>query len=373
VTSSSPFTPADNAFMTQALDLAEEGRGAVEPNPLVGAVVVKDGQVVGQGWHAKFGGPHAEVAALESAGAKARGATLYVTLEPCAHQGKTPPCSQAVIAAGISRVVAAMEDPFPQVAGQGFNQLREAGIEVASGLLSKRAAELNAPYLKLLSRGRPWMMAKWAMTLDGRIATSVGDSQWISSDASRAVAHQLRGRVDGIMVGSGTARADNPQLTARPAGPRTAVRIIVDGNATLPLGSKLVQTARECPVLVAVGRDAPIEHCRRLESAGCEVLVCEGPNRVGRLESLLDALGKRRMTNILIEGGGRLLGNLFDIHEIDEVHAFIGPKLIGGAASAGPIGGNGVERLRDAMQLSSIVSRQLGDDVYLRGRIARAG
>lgn len=355
--------------MARALELAEQGRGRVEPNPMVGAVLVKQGAIVGEGFHAQFGGPHAEVAALEAAGSNARGATLYVTLEPCAHHGKTPPCADAVIAAGVSRVIAAMEDPFPQVAGQGFAKLREAGIEVASGVLGERARQLNAPYLKLLGRARPWMMAKWAMTLDGRIATSVGDSQWISSDASRAIAHQLRGRVDAVMVGSGTARADNPQLTARPPGPRIAVRVIVDGGATLPLSSKLVASAREVPVLVAVGRDAPVEQCRRLESAGCEVLVCEGPNRVGRLEWLLDALGKRRMTNVLVEGGGRLLGNLFDIAEIDEVHAFVGPKLIGGAASAGPIGGNGVERLRDAMRLSAIESRQLGDDVYIRGRI----
>src|SRR5437764_12544149 len=218
------MTETDGQWMRRALELAERGRGYVEPNPLVGAVVVRDGRLVGAGWHQRYGQAHAEVNALAAAGEAARGATLYVTLEPCCHVGKTPPCTDAVIRAGVARVVAAMSDPFPQVAGRGAELLRQAGLAVEVGPCEAEARRLNAPYLKLLARGRPYVHAKWAMTLDGKIATRSGDSKWISNRASRQVVHDLRGRVDGIVVGAGTALADDPQLTARPPGPRTAVR-----------------------------------------------------------------------------------------------------------------------------------------------------
>src|SRR5215210_4216404 len=222
---------SDADYMTRALELAGRGRGWVEPNPLVGAVVVRDAAVVGEGWHEKFGQAHAEVNALRQAGELARGATLYVTLEPCCHFGKTPPCTEAVIGAGVRRVVSAMLDPFPQVAGQGASRLREAGIVVEVGVGDAAARQLNAPYLKRLRTGRPWVHAKWAMTLDGKIATRTGQSKWITGEAARARVHELRGRMDAIIVGKGTLLADDPLLTARPPGPRAATRVVLAGTA----------------------------------------------------------------------------------------------------------------------------------------------
>ncbi|MGC4002137.1 MAG: bifunctional diaminohydroxyphosphoribosylaminopyrimidine deaminase/5-amino-6-(5-phosphoribosylamino)uracil reductase RibD [Pirellulales bacterium] len=228
------FTEDDSLLMARALDLAERGRGFVEPNPLVGCVLVRDGMVVGEGFHTKFGAVHAEVEALRVAGPRARGATAYVTLEPCCHHGKTPPCTQALIAAGIVRVVAAMRDPFPRVAGGGFAELIAAGIVVETDLHRDAAARLNAPYLKLIATGLPWTIAKWAMTLDGKIATHTGDSRWISGDASRRSVHELRGRMDAIVVGGGTAKRDDPLLTARPPGARVALRVVLDGKRIWP-------------------------------------------------------------------------------------------------------------------------------------------
>jgi len=244
------MTDADGPWMRRALQLAEQGRGFVEPNPLVGAVVVRDGRAVGEGWHQRYGQAHAEVNALAAAGDAARGATLYVTLEPCCHHGKTPPCTDAVLRSGVRRVVAAMYDPFPQVAGHGADLLRAAGVVVEVGLGEAEARRLNAPYLKLLATGRPYVHAKWAMTLDGKIATRTGDSKWISNEASRHRVHALRGRMDAILVGIGTALADDPQLTARPPGPRTPARIVLDSHGRLPPTSLLAQTARTTPVLV---------------------------------------------------------------------------------------------------------------------------
>src|SRR5262249_38998319 len=249
--------PTEWQWMRRALELAERGRGQVEPNPLVGAVVVRAGQAVGEGWHQHFGEAHAEVHALGAAGEAARDATLYVTLEPCCHHGKTPPCTDAILRAGIRRVVAAMTDPFPQVAGQGVAMLRAGGVEVAVGLGEAEARRLNAPYLKLLAAGRPYVHAKWAMTLDGKIATRTGDSKWISNEAARQRVHALRGRMDAILVGIDTVLADDPQLTARPPGPRTPTRIILDSRGRLPSDSLLARSARDVPVLLATTEDLP--------------------------------------------------------------------------------------------------------------------
>src|SRR5665213_509031 len=232
---------ADETWMRRALELAERGRGWVEPNPLVGAVVVRDGQIVSEGWHQRYGEAHAEVNALATAGEAARGATLYVTLEPCCHQGKTPPCTDAILRAGVGRVVAAMSDPFPAVAGKGADLLCAAGVPVDFGIEEAAARRLNAPYLTLLAIGQPYVHAKWAMTLDGKIATRTGDSKWISNEASRHLAHKLRGRMDAVIVGVGTAIADDPQLTARPPGPRTAIRIILDSKCRLSADSVLAK------------------------------------------------------------------------------------------------------------------------------------
>ena len=260
--------------MQRALELAERGRGTVEPNPVVGAVIVDDsGRILGEGWHQQYGGPHAEVHALKAAGDAARGATMFVTLEPCCHFGKTPPCSRAVIAAGIKRVIIAMRDPAPHVDGGGIVELRAAGIEVEVGLLESDARRMVAPFVQLITQKRPWFHAKWAMTLDGKIATGTGHSQWITNEASRAVVHRLRGRMDAIMVGLGTALADDPQLTARPPGPRVALRIVIDSTGRLPVNSKLVQTAHQPPVLVFTTSRAPAAAIERLKTAGVEVFV----------------------------------------------------------------------------------------------------
>src|SRR5437667_85701 len=238
---------SDEHWMRRALDLAERGRGYVEPNPLVGAVVVRAEQVVGEGWHQRYGEAHAEVNALAAAGEAARGATLYVTLEPCCHHGKTPPCTDAVLRAGIRRVVAAMLDPFPEVAGRGAALLRAAGLTVDFGPGEAEARRQNAPYLKLLATGRSYVHAKWAMSLDGKIATATGDSKWISGEASRRRVHELRGCMDAIVIGGGTARADDPLLTVRPPGPRTPARIVLSSTGALSPESRLVKSVAEAP------------------------------------------------------------------------------------------------------------------------------
>lgn len=366
-------TDFDIACMRRALTIAAQGEGRVEPNPMVGCVIARDGAVLAEGWHAQFGGPHAEVAALQhlSPHLTARGATFYVTLEPCCHVGKTPPCADALIAAGAARVVIAVSDPFPKVAGGGIAKLEVANIAVEVGLLEAESRALLAPYLMLVEQQRPWTIAKWAMTLDGKLATASGDSQWISSEESRAIVHQLRGRMDAIVVGRGTAEHDNPRLTARPAGPRSPLRVVLDSTAKLPLDSALVTTARETPTLIAVGPQADAEKLRALEAAGCRVWSDSANDPFARLANLWRHFGERRLTNVLVEGGAQLLGSLFDAQLIDEVHAFIAPKLIGGAHAPSPIAGMGRDPMADALQLHEPCVRQVGGDIYLSGRVRR--
>ncbi|MBN2578415.1 MAG: bifunctional diaminohydroxyphosphoribosylaminopyrimidine deaminase/5-amino-6-(5-phosphoribosylamino)uracil reductase RibD [Pirellulales bacterium] len=368
-----PSTDLDSWHLRRALELAAQGRGLVEPNPLVGCVIARGAEIVGEGWHRRFGGPHAEVEALRVAGPRAKGASLYVTLEPCCHQGKTPPCTRAILDAGVRRVVAATRDPFPQVAGGGIQQLQAAGLEVAVGVLEEEARDLNAPYFKLVETGRPWVIAKWAMSLDGKIAARSGDSKWISNERSREVVHRLRGRVDGILVGHGTLGRDDPLLTARPPGPRTATRIVLATHAALPPNCQLLQTTSETPVLIAVGPEASPDDCQRLEQSGCEIFVCPGRDPHKRLLALLDELGRRRWTNLLVEGGATVLGSFFDARQIDEVHVFIAPKLIGGESALSPIGGSGIERIEEALPLVSPQVQTLEGDLYVSGRVKSGG
>ncbi|HVA49210.1 MAG TPA: bifunctional diaminohydroxyphosphoribosylaminopyrimidine deaminase/5-amino-6-(5-phosphoribosylamino)uracil reductase RibD [Pirellulales bacterium] len=358
----------DQWHMRRALELAAQGTGRAEPNPLVGCVIARGAEVIAEGWHGAYGGPHAEIDALSLAGRRAAGATAYVTLEPCCHFGKTPPCTKALVAAGVRRVVAAMPDPFPEVSGRGAAELAASGIEVELGVLEQDARWLNAPYLKLVQSELPWVIVKWAMTLDGKIATRAGDSRWISSDASRRWVHELRGRVDAIVVGSGTALGDDPLLTARPPGPRRATRVVVDSQATLPLESQLVQTAGEFPVIVAAAASAPAENRHRLADAGCEVLSLSGSGHAERLNELLTELGRRRMTNVLVEGGERLLGHLFALGQIDEVHVFVAPRLVGGVEAPSPVGGSGVARMADALSLHGVQWREVDGDLHFSGR-----
>jgi diaminohydroxyphosphoribosylaminopyrimidine deaminase / 5-amino-6-(5-phosphoribosylamino)uracil reductase len=365
--SSSEF---DASHMARAIELAARGEGLVEPNPMVGCTIVQDGEIVGEGFHARFGGPHAEIEAMRVAGHRASGATVYVTLEPCCHHGKTPPCTRALIEAGVRRVVVAQRDPFEKVAGAGIAELQRAGIEVDVGLLEREAAEINAPYLKLVRSGKPWIIAKWAMTLDGKLATRTRDSRWISDKPSREIVHKLRGRVDAILVGRGTAAADDPLLTSRPTGVRTATRIVLDSSASLASTSQLARTAREAPVLVATCESAPQTDRDRLTADGCEVVVCPGATHAERLTWLLDELGRRRMTNVLVEGGSHVLGSLLDLDQIDEVHVFIAPKLLGGSDAPSPVAGTGIDFLKAARLIAPQVE-QCGCDVYVHGRVVR--
>lgn len=372
------MTNDNSRYMLRALELARRGLGFVEPNPLVGCVIVSGDAIVGEGWHQRFGGAHAEINALAAAGNRAAGATLYVTLEPCCHYGKTPPCTEAIVPAGIRRVVVAMRDPFPQVAGGGIRQLEAAGIAVELGLNEADARELNAPYLKLLQTGRPWIIAKWAMTLDGKIAAKSGDSQWITCPESRQIVHELRSRVDAILVGRRTAQLDDPLLTARPKSadansspslPRIATRIVLDSRAQLADDAQLVRTARQAPTLIACGPTASPRDIERLTSARCEVLTLPGMTHQERLLQLLDELGRRRLTNVLVEGGAQLLGALFDARQIDEVHAFIGPKIFGGQSAPSPLGGEGIDRVAECLSLSSLQTQSIGPDLYIQGRL----
>ncbi len=361
----------EEMYMARALALAERGRGHVEPNPLVGAVLVRDGQVVGEGYHQRYGEAHAEVNALRQAGERAGSATLYVTLEPCCHFGKTPPCVEALIEAGIGRVVAAMIDPAKHASGRGLQRLQAAGIQVDCGLLEQQARLLNAPYLKLTLTGRPYVHAKWAMSLDGKIATVTGESKWITGESARTWAHQLRGRVDAIAVGVGTVLADDPLLTARPPGPRTAVRLVVDEAGMMPLDCQLARTARSAPVLVATTERSEPQWRQRLIELGCELLVLD-PDPAGvSIAALLAELGRRQMTNLLVEGGSRLLGSFLAADEIDEVHAFVGTKLLGGESARTPIAGPGVASVADSVRLSQLTVTYLGSDLLIHGRVQR--
>jgi diaminohydroxyphosphoribosylaminopyrimidine deaminase / 5-amino-6-(5-phosphoribosylamino)uracil reductase len=355
--------------MHRALAEAARGRGRVEPNPMVGAAVVQDGRLVGYGHHANFGGPHAEVVALERVG-PVKGATLYVTLEPCRHHGKTPPCTELIISSGVARVVAAMRDPFPQVAGGGFARLREAGVAVDCGIGEREARRLNGPYLKRLATGRPYVIAKWAMTLDGKTATAGGDSRWITRPRSRSLVHERRGEMDAIVIGVGTALADDPELTARPEGPRRAVRVILDSAARLPPDGKLARTARETPVCVVVTDRAKKERLELLRAVGCEILEFPNSDQVP-IAQLLDALGRRQFTNVLVEGGGRVLGSFWDASEVDEVDVFVAPIIEGGGHAASPVRGAGVDLMARALRVERPEVSQIDGDVRVQGIVPR--
>ena len=367
---------ADATYMGRALDLARQGLGYVEPNPMVGAVVVRDGTAVGEGYHARFGGPHAEVVALTAAAEGARGADLYVTLEPCCHHGKTPPCTEAILAAGIRRVVVAVEDPFPEVAGRGLARLRNGGVEVALGVQEEPARRLNAAFFKRTVTGRPLVIAKWAMTLDGCIADASGDSRWISGDASRHRVHEVRRVVDAVVVGIGTALADAPSLTVRhvqPLGPRgQPARVILDGGLRLPADQEPVASAHAVPVLVytlARTVEETPERAAALTAAGCEVTpVPPGAGGVD-LEAVLDDLGRRGMSRVLVEGGGRVLGSFLSGGLADRVMVFVAPRLLAAGNARSPLDGPAGRALADALDVQDLTVERVGSDVLLEGRV----
>jgi len=359
----------DETFMKEALRLARKGRGMVEPNPLVGAVIVKRGKVTGKGYHRKFGGKHAEVLALESC-ANPRGAAMYVTLEPCAHHGKTPPCTNAIINAGIRRVVAACKDPAT-AKGKGFRKLRAAGIEVEAGILKEEAYALNAPFFKLAATKLPYVTVKWAMSLDGKIATVSGNSAWISNEKSRRLVHGLRANMDAIMVGVNTVVRDDPLLTVRHVRTKRApVRIVLDYAAKTPLSSSLVQTASSVDTLIVCSTTAPQKRVDALEDANCVVLeVNTRTKKYIDLRNLLEFLGKRHFTNVLIEGGGEVIASAFEDCVVDRVFAFIAPKIIGGREAVSPVEGIGVEEMPRAVRLRDMRVRKIGTDLLMEGLV----
>lgn len=361
--------PDDESVMRRALHLAKGGCGLVEPNPAVGAVIVDDQRhLVAEGFHQQFGAAHAEINAITSAGERTRGARMFVTLEPCCHRGKTPPCADAVIAAGFREVVIGCQDPALHVAGKGIAKLTAAGINVTAGVCETEAQDLIAPFRKLMLESVPWVHAKWAMTLDGRIATRTGHSKWISGKESRTEVHRLRGRMDAIITGAGTVRADDPLLTARPPGPRTAVRVIVDrsGESISP-GSQLMSTISKAPVLICVEQTyVNADHVKRLSDLGAEILSVSNGEPV--LQQILTELGRRQFTNVMVEAGGGLLGSFFDECLIDEVHVFVAPKIVGGREAVSPISGHGQAEVPQLPSLRNLTTRHFGNDILIEGR-----
>ncbi|WP_294156741.1 bifunctional diaminohydroxyphosphoribosylaminopyrimidine deaminase/5-amino-6-(5-phosphoribosylamino)uracil reductase RibD [uncultured Selenomonas sp.] len=359
----------DERFMREALRLARHAEGRTSPNPLVGAVIVKDGVIIAEGWHRAAGTPHAEVHALTMAGDIARGATLYVTLEPCAHVGRTGPCAVAVRDAGIRRVVAAMGDPNPKVAGKGFQILRDAGIDVTVGVCEAEARRLNEAFLHWITTGRPFVTMKYAMTLDGKIATRTGDSQWISCEASRRYVHALRDRSDAILCGIGTVLADNPSLTTRLQGRKgkNPMRVIVDSQARTPLTSNVV-TDGQALTVIATTAQVPEDRVKALAAAGAAVWRCGAGPEVN-LTQLMDELGRHEITSVLVEGGGTVNFSLLAAGLVQKVVAFVGTKLVGGQAAKTPVEGAGFERLAEAVELSNLTAETVGTDVVLTGYV----
>ncbi len=357
--------------MKEALRLAARGEGRTSPNPLVGAVVVQGDVVVGRGFHEVVGGPHAEVNALRDAGAGAKGAELFVTLEPCNHHGRTPPCTEAVLKAGVSSVVIGMKDPNPDVKGGGADFLRARGIAVEAGILERECRLLNQPFIKYAGAGLPFVVLKAAATLDGRIATRTGDSKWISNEKSRRFAHRLRSNVDAILVGIGTVLADDPLLTARRPGKsdcRQPIRIVADAGLRLPVSSRLVQTAREIPVWAACAEDAPPDRELRLRDLGVDVLRL--PAKEGRvnLERLLKELGNRRVTSLLVEGGAQIHGQFLEKRLADAFYFFYAPKILGDPEALPIVSGGKREAMSEALNAYDIGVKRFGWDIMLSGR-----
>lgn len=365
--------------MGLALRLAARGKGRTSPNPMVGAVVVSGSRIVGQAYHRKAGEPHAEVLALHQAGLRARGATLYLTLEPCCHHAKrTPPCVPLLIAARLGRVVVAMKDPNPLVNGRGLRALRRAGISVSVGCLGEEAAALNRIYCHWITTGRPWVILKAGMTLDGKIATARGESQWITGPEARREAHRLRGDVDAVLVGVGTVRTDDPRLTVRL--PRRAegsgavrslppLRVIADSNLTIPMTAQVLSRRSSSRTLIATTTTAPLRRVRKLRNAGIEVWSMPAQQGLVPMARLLRELGRRGVASLLVEGGSALNATLWKERLVNEVRLFVAPLLLGGQDAKSVIGGTSPARLADAVKLQALRARKVGSDLLLEGLV----
>lgn len=359
-------------LMAEALAEAKKAEGRTRPNPLVGCVLVRDGEIVARGYHARAGEAHGEVAALRALEGSAEGCEAYVNLEPCCHHGRTPPCTEALINAGIRRVYVGTLDPFPEVSGKGIDALRRAGVEVISGVLEDESRRLNQPYFKRITTGLPWVAVKYAMTLDGKIASSTGDSAWISSPASRRRVHQLRDTHDAIMVGTGTLVRDNPRLTCRIDGGRDPVRVVLDARLSAPLDATVFDPQlSEEKTIVVVGPGASAERRQILVERGVELL--ETPvDAYGRLDlrHMLRGLAERELPSVFVEGGSRLLGSLFDARLVDRVYAFVAPKIIGGENAPSAVAGRGLQEMKEALELDRLAIEVIGErDVLIAGDV----
>jgi diaminohydroxyphosphoribosylaminopyrimidine deaminase/5-amino-6-(5-phosphoribosylamino)uracil reductase len=366
-------TEQDSGHLRRALELAEGGRGRVSPNPLVGAVIARDGAVIGEGFHAELGGAHAERAALADCWARGEepaGSTLYVTLEPCAHTGLTPPCTEVILEAGVARVVIGSDDPSRKAAGRGPGILRDGGVEVdfAEGAEASAARVLNQPFRKHARTGRPLVTYKAAMSLDGRVAATSGESRWISSAESRRLVHRRRAECDAVAVGIGTALADDPLLTARDVeAERQPTRVVFDSRARLPLDSALVQSLDEAPLLVVCSPQAPPERLEALRRAGAEPVVVAGADSGARLRAGLDELGRREIQDLLVEGGPVLAGALLDTGEIDQIRFFVAPVVLG--AGRGVLEGEGVVHVAEGKHPLAVEQERIGEDLLIRSRL----
>ncbi|MDD3364712.1 MAG: bifunctional diaminohydroxyphosphoribosylaminopyrimidine deaminase/5-amino-6-(5-phosphoribosylamino)uracil reductase RibD [Syntrophomonas sp.] len=359
----------DQFYMKRALGLAARAQGRTSPNPMVGAVIVKNGQLIGEGYHHQAGTPHAEVHALNEAGEQAVGATLYVTLEPCSHFGRTPPCADAVIKAGIKRVVIATTDPNPQVAGKGIARLKDAGIEVELGVMEHEASRLNEVFFKYIQTGLPFVALKTAMTLDGKIASYSGDSKWITGEDARHYVHQLRNIYDAIMVGIGTVLKDDPFLNTRLeiADMRNPVRIIIDSNLDLPPTSNIARSSHEQRTLVFCSSNSDSQRREPLEALGVELISLDIDSDLIPLEKVLGILGEMGLCSLLVEGGGEINAYLLEHQLLDKAYWFIAPKIIGGRQAPSPIGGQGIEFMKDALELKSMEIQKFSEDFLLTG------
>jgi diaminohydroxyphosphoribosylaminopyrimidine deaminase/5-amino-6-(5-phosphoribosylamino)uracil reductase len=368
------FTQADKNFMKMALRLAARGAGWVSPNPMVGAVVMRQGEVVGRGWHRRYGGPHAEVEALRAAGEQARGATLYVTLEPCNHHGLTPPCTEAILAAGVTRVVAATPDPNRKVSGGGAAFLREKGGQVEIGLLAAEVRRLNEAWFTWVETGRPFVIAKAACSLDGKIATRTGDSQWLTGERARAFGHRLRHECDAILVGVETVLADDPQLTTRLSRrcSKDPIRVVLDSRLRTPPTARLLHLNSPAPTWIATTPAAPREKIQALEALGATVLVLPAKGRRVALQPLVEELGRQRVQSLLVEGGAEVLGAFFAAGLVDKFYFFYAPKFLGGQDALSVIGGAGVARLAEAHQARDLSLRRLGPDLMVCGYLEKS-
>lgn len=363
----------DVKFMKRALELAEKGSGYTKPNPLVGAVIVRDGKIIGEGYHEIYGSHHAEINAFRNAIEDVRGATMYVTLEPCSHYGKTPPCANAIVENGIKRVVIGLLDPNPLVAGRGIEILKNNGIEVVTGVLEDEGKRLNEVFLKYITTKLPFGILKTAMTLDGKIASAIGDSKWITNELSRQCVHEIRHRVSGIMVGIGTVLTDNPELTTRLKNREGVdpIRIIVDSTARIPLNAKVLNLDSKAKTIVAVTEKADKQSLMELRNKGVDIIITPLKNNKVDLSYLMQQLGQREIDSVLIEGGGTLNFSALEEGIVDKVISFIAPKIIGGVASKTPVEGDGISYMKNAIQLENIQISRFEEDIMIEAYLRK--